>query len=105
MNEELWERFKVGDLWIHCENEDECKAFVKLCFDNGFTWRTKPYTWTYWNAYKDTISYHILRGKLKVQSCSGENSEIINYKQLMNKDYVMPKEFSIFSYLEGDDNE
>ena len=55
----LVERFKNGDIAVHCDTEVKASKFVTWCFENGMRWEDKDDCATKYHLFsKDTVYYH-----------------------------------------------
>lgn len=56
-NEERVNKFRLEEIAIHCETEEEAKCFVDWCYANGIEWYYSKPSETNFNYYKNETCY------------------------------------------------
>ena len=92
-NLERVNKFKNEKIAIHCETEEEAKAFVKWCFDNGMGWGCGNEDETFFNSFKNKTCYsfdYFTGDECLVYDsesyCRGDDYEVITYKDFMKEE-------------------
>lgn len=99
--EERIERFRNEKIAVHCETEEEAKAFVKWCYEYGIEWYSSKSDETYFETNKDKTCYacnlyysrHL--GCADKQFCEEGGYEIITYKDFMKERKMTKLEYAV----------
>lgn len=82
-----WDRFKKGEIAVHCDTEEKAKDFLKECKNRNINWCTgRDVTKrNYWEEYKEDTCYCCFDGdsKLGYADCEfyiSEGKEILKWK-------------------------
>ena len=72
---------------VHCDTEEKAKAFIKECYNQGFTWslRQKDIKETYWDFYKEHTVYYL-------------NDNYITYSDVYYFHEENDKNFELYEY-------
>lgn len=80
----LVERFKNREIAVNCQTEEQAKAFIKWCFDNGITWGCEDVHKTYYDRYCENTCYRIYTNGYLVYSdityYTNEDIDVIPYE-------------------------
>ena len=82
-----WDRFKKGEIAVHCDTEEKAKDFLKECKNRNINWCTgRDVTKrNYWEEYKEDTCYCCFDGDSKLgyggcEFCISEGKEIIKWE-------------------------
>lgn len=82
-----WDRFKKGEIAVHCDTEEKAKDFLKECKNRNINWLTgRDVTKrNYWEEYKEDTCYCCFDGDSKLgyggcEFCISEGKEIIKWE-------------------------
>ena len=80
----LVERFKNREIAVNCQTEEQAKAFIKWCFDNGITWSCGDVHKIYYDRYCENTCYRIYTDGYLVYSgityYTNEDIDVIPYE-------------------------
>ncbi len=101
-NKERVNKFRLEEIAVNCETEEEAKAFVKWCFDNGMGWGCGNEDETFFNSFKNKTCYsfdYFTGDECLVYDsesyCRGDDYEVITYKDFMKENKMTNLEVAV----------
>lgn len=66
-----WEKFKNGEIAVHCDTEEKAKDFLKKCDENNIVWESgaKTSSKTIYDSYKEDTAYCCMHTYKKLEYC------------------------------------
>jgi hypothetical protein len=85
---ELMEKFKQGKIAVNCRTEEDARAFLKECEDDGLKWASgdKPTLFNWWRSCRENTTYifYLPYNGIRVdarEEYTAQGYEIIEYKE------------------------
>ena len=90
-----WDRFKKGEIAVHCDTEEKANDFLKKCDEKGIAWCTdiRATQDNNWAIYKENTAYCCMHSYERLEYASyvfyeGYNIEIIKWCDRTEKSFI-----------------